>query len=202
MIFDPAGQGADDPIDLRGGARARRRFIGWQTFFDFGGSHTAAVRPNKRIDTKISTPLFHLPLGAIASGAPPTSLMQRNFLRHLTWQIPSGQAIAKAMGQPQLSAADLADLPPISKQLVGSTPLLFYILKEAEVATGGEKLGPVGGRLVCEVFLGLLQLDLNSYLRVQPSWVPTLPARGGAPESFRMADLLTAAGVDPISRGQ
>ena len=31
MIFDPAGEGQTDPIDLRGGARARRRFIGWQT---------------------------------------------------------------------------------------------------------------------------------------------------------------------------
>ena len=31
MIFDPAGDGSNDPVDLRGGARARRRFIGWQT---------------------------------------------------------------------------------------------------------------------------------------------------------------------------
>ena len=37
MIFDPAGEGARDPVDLRGGARAPRRFIGWQTFFNFGG---------------------------------------------------------------------------------------------------------------------------------------------------------------------
>src|SRR5438094_6182362 len=36
MIFDPKGEGQDDPVDLRGGARAPRRFIGWQTFFDFG----------------------------------------------------------------------------------------------------------------------------------------------------------------------
>ena len=38
FIFDPAGQGQLDPIDLRGGARAPRRFIGWQTFFNFGGA--------------------------------------------------------------------------------------------------------------------------------------------------------------------
>ncbi len=36
MVFDPSGEGQADPVDLRGGARARRRFIGWQTFFDFG----------------------------------------------------------------------------------------------------------------------------------------------------------------------
>ena len=75
MIFDPAGQGQDDPVDLRGGARAKRRFIGWQTFFDFGptftdgpGNPNPAIRPNKLIDARISTPLFQLPLAAIASG--------------------------------------------------------------------------------------------------------------------------------------
>ena len=30
----------------------------------------ADMRPNKLIDTAISTPLFHLPLGAIAGSAP------------------------------------------------------------------------------------------------------------------------------------
>ena len=57
MIFDPAGQGQADPVDLRGGAREPRRFIGWETFFDFGvvrirQHHAPAVKPNKRIDTK------------------------------------------------------------------------------------------------------------------------------------------------------
>ena len=42
MIFDPSvKEGDPDPVDLRGGARARRRFIGWQTFFDFGLLRTA-----------------------------------------------------------------------------------------------------------------------------------------------------------------
>ena len=46
FIFDPAGEGQPDPVDLRGGARARRRFIGWQTFFDFGGDqHATCGRP-------------------------------------------------------------------------------------------------------------------------------------------------------------
>jgi hypothetical protein len=33
MVFDPAGEGQPDPVDLRGGARAPRRFIGWQTLW-------------------------------------------------------------------------------------------------------------------------------------------------------------------------
>ena len=202
MIFDPAGEGSIDPVDLRGGARGPRRFIGWQTFFDFGGQYSTFVRPNKRLDTKISTPLFTLPLGAIASGTPPTSLMQRNLVRHLTWQLPSGQAVAQAMRAPQLSTGDLSDLLPVSKSLAGSTPLLYYILKEAEVAEDGQRLGPVGARIIGEVFLGLLQLDPAGYLRIQPNWVPTLPAAGGSPTSFRIIDFLTFARVDPQSRGQ
>ena len=104
LVFDPAASGPD-PVDLRGGCRAPRRFVGWQTFFDFGDGE---VKPNKRIDTKISTPLFDLPLGAIASHDPPTSLPQRNLLRQLTWKLPSGQRLAKEMGTPALSPADLA----------------------------------------------------------------------------------------------
>jgi hypothetical protein len=159
MIFDPAGDNSPDPIDLRGFARAPRRFIGWQTFFDFGGAFSADVRPNKRIDTKISTPLFHLPLGTIPAGTPPTSLMQRNLLRCLTWEIPSGQSIASEMGIPSLSNAELAELQPIRASFVTSTPLFYYILKEAELREDGLRLGPLGGRVVADVFIGLLQLD-------------------------------------------
>ncbi len=57
MIFDPAGEGQADPVDLRGtGTRAPRRFIGWQKFFDFEPNVAPAnkiVRPKKR-STRIS----------------------------------------------------------------------------------------------------------------------------------------------------
>ena len=201
MIFDPAAENPD-PVDLRGFARAPRRFIGWQTFFDFGGSYSSDVRPNKRIDTKVSTPLFQLPLEVIPSGTPPVSLMQRNLLRCLTWMLPSGQRIANEIGIPPLTNNELAELQPIRASFVQSTPLFYYILKEAEVREDGLRLGPVGARIVAEVFIGLLQLDPDSYFSVQPSWVPTLPTHDGTPQSFRMIDLLTFAGVDPTSRGQ
>ena len=44
----------------------------------------------------------------------------------------------------------------------GEAPLWFYILKEAEIVGRGRELGPVGGRIVAEVLVGLLQRDLNS----------------------------------------
>ena len=189
-------------LNSTGGARAPRRFIGWQTFFDFGGTYSADVRPNKRIDTIVSTPLFHLPLGTIFNGMPPDSLMQRNLLRCLTWKLPSGQRIAQEMGIPSLSNAELAELQSIRPSFVTDTPLFYYILKEAQLREDGLRLGPVGARIVAEVFIGLLQLDPDSYFSVQPDWLPTLPTHDGTPQSFRMIDFPTFAGVDPTSRGQ
>src|SRR5438270_2018821 len=104
FVFDNGQNGAADPDDLRGGRRAPRRFIGWQTFFDFGDGQ---VKHNKRIDTHVSTPLFTLPLGAIASHDQPTVLPQRTLLRHLTWSLPSGQSIAAAMNVPALPKQEL-----------------------------------------------------------------------------------------------
>jgi hypothetical protein len=195
FIFDPAGEGQADPVDLRGGRRAPRRFIGWQTFFNFGDGQ---VRPNKRIDRNISTPLFNLPLGAIASGEPPTSLPQRNLLRHLTWSLPSGQQVANAMGWGPLT---LNELSHYGLGLERNTPLWYYTLAEAELIGDGIVLGPMAARIVGEVFIGLLQLDPRSYLRAAPAgWRPTLPSQRAG--TFAMTDLLRWARVDPASRGQ
>jgi hypothetical protein len=214
MIFDEGGEGQADPIDLRGGARAPRRFVGWQTFFDFGptftdgpGNPNPAIRPNKLIDTKISTPLFNLPVGAIAGGVgpgDPVSLPQRNLLRQVTWGMPSGQSIARAMRVPVLPPDDevLKELREYRLNLEESTPLWFYVLREGAVLGNGRNLGPVGGRIVGEVFIGLLQLDRDSYLW-ERGWRPTLPTRSGrVTGDFRMIDFLTFAGVDPTSRGE
>jgi len=183
LIFDPAAADPADPADLRGGVRAPRRFIDWQTFFDFGDGR---VRRNKRIDTALSSVLFNL------MGQPPgtpTSLASRNLLRALTMGVPSGQRVAKAMQLPEIVPSDLQDLEAL--QLHHRTPLWFYILREADVLANGETLGPVGGRIVAEVFLGLLQGDSQSYLRQDPDWTPTY----GSNDEFGFVDLFHTAGV-------
>jgi hypothetical protein len=126
-----------DPNDLRGGKRAARRFVDWQTFFEFGDKRS---RPNKKIDTVLSTALFDLPG---IPGMEPQSLAQRNLLRQLTFGVPSGQSVAKAMGEKPLTSDQLADLKPFG--LDKRTPLWFYVLREAELL--GVVNGQGGGRL-------------------------------------------------------
>jgi hypothetical protein len=191
FIFDPSQEGIPDPEDLRGGSRAPRRYIGWPTFFDFGDGN---VRNPKIIDTKLSTPLFQLPLFAIASGDPPTSLAERNLLRHITWSLPSGQALANRMRVPVVTPDEMAEtgIGDIHPPFLSSTPLWFYVLHEALVQADGLRLGAVGGRIVAEVIIGLLEADRLSVLG-RDRWRPVIPVR----ESPRvcMQDVLDFAGV-------
>lgn len=88
-----------------------------------------------------------------------------------------------------LDRSDLNDVAQLGFDR--STPLWFYILREAQVKADGRMLGPVGSRIVAEVLIGLLQGDKMSFLSQNPCWVPTLGKDG----NFRMADLLKFAGV-------
>lgn len=222
LVFDPSqhpedqgGTPLSDPNDLSGGARASRRFIGWRTFFNFGDGN---VKPNKKIDITISSPLFSLPLRTIPPHTPPVALPQRNLLRHLTWSLPSGQDVARHIGAPVLSADHFTNLAGYGLGLDTRTPLWFYILTEAgatqnstvtlvpsplgpagtPITDTGLMLGPVGGRIVGEVILGLLRADPTSYLSAQPSWRPVLPTRSGTFGTFKMIDFLAYAGVDSL----
>ena len=182
LVFDasiPAGEFNSPPSldrdDLLGGYPAPRRYIGWQTFFDFGDGQ---VKNNKKIDTTISSVLFTLPLPAIAphTQVSPTVLPQRNLLRQLTWSMPSGQAVAAAIGATRLAASDLSEIGAVYAPFQTSTPLWYYALAEAKAMTGGSTLGPVGGRIVAETLIGLLRADPASYLNLFPGFRPFLSA--------------------------
>jgi hypothetical protein len=138
----------------------------------------------KRIDGRLAASLIGLPeqvTGAVDTAAY-RSLAVRDLLRGETTGLPSGETVARLVGVAPLSDDELGQTWP------HGTPMWFYILKEAEHRGDGDRLGPVGGRIVAEVLIGLLRADPASYLSLEPDWEPTLPATGSG---FGMADLLT-----------
>jgi Animal haem peroxidase len=150
--------------------------------FDIPG-HPAAQRA-KRIDGRLAASLIQLPhrVTGTVEGPAYHSLAVRDLLRGQTTGLPSGEAVAKLIGAAPLTADEVEHAWP------GGTPLWFYILKEAQHRGGGDRLGPVGGRIVAEVLIGLLRSDPASYLSLEPDWEPTLPAAG---PDYGLADLIT-----------
>lgn len=171
--------------------------IVWKFFFAIPGLDPPDPEdppPNQArlIDSKLSGPLFTLPSSVVPPPDVLVSLAQRNLLRGKRLGLPSGQRIARQMGVAALSNQQLG--LGNESGWKREAPLWFYILKEAELQQGGVRLAAVGGRIVAEVFLGLLKLDDNSYLSNDPSFRPAPPiAREDG--QFLMGDLLKFAGV-------
>jgi len=183
--------------------------IEWNLFFDFGtrppGKGKKRVQPAYKIDTSLVNPLGQLPPN-IASKFP--SLAERNLLRGLRMGLPSGQDVARKMGLPVIPDSKLKvgkateeDAPEnqlltdISADFTGKAPLWYYILAEAQQAFKKDetpiRLGPVGGRIVGEVFVGLMMGDRFSMLRQDPLWTPDPKfTRDG---NFGIAELLAQA---------
>jgi hypothetical protein len=101
---------------------------------------------------------------------------------------PPGEAIAHRLGVPALTAeeAGLAELG-----WTGETPLWLYILKEAEVLHARDRLGPVGGRIVGDVLVGIIDADPESFRTIDPEWTPTL-LPGRRTGAFGLADILVS----------
>lgn len=131
--------------------------VDWSVFFPLGGSQP---QPSRLVDAKLVPALFDLPDGG-------GSLAFRNLKRGQALGLPSGHDVAKLLRAEALTSAELAGAPE-------PTPLWFYILKESEVRTGGAHLGPVGGRIVGEVLLGLFARDPHAWFSVEPTWQPTI----------------------------
>jgi hypothetical protein len=149
-----------------------------------------------RLDTSLVNPLSKLP--ASVASDPPPSLAARNLLRSWRLGLPSGQRVAhrmkvapladadiligKAVDQPEQPLPNILSVSPVFKN---NCPLWTYILAEAmhhkeavkipvneDVTMNTPRLGPVGGRIVAEVFLGLMFNDKHSLLTLQQNWQP------------------------------
>jgi Animal haem peroxidase len=179
--------------------------IFWPHFFEIPDKTSTPENSARPIDGHLSGPLFDLPETIVPKPKPEdppsvphvTSLAKRNLLRGKMLGLASGQRVAQEMGEEVLSNAQLNERDPQignDPGWGGQAPLWFYILKEAELQHGGKQLGAVGGRIVAEVFVGLLERDKNSYLRVDPAFRPE-PLVAGESGEFGMGDLLKFAGV-------
>lgn len=173
---------------------ADARVVDWRLFFDL--DRDRPPQPTRRINARLVHPLIALPEMVVGRTEIPEfySLAVRDLLRGHALDLPSGEAVAEAMGVEPLTEDELG-LTSLDLGWQGETPLWYYILREGDVREAGQQLGPVGGRIVAEVLLGLIDADPNSYRALNPEWTPEMPAaRVGA---FTMADLLrTAAGYE------
>ena len=145
----------------------------------------------RRIDPYLAEPLSRVPL---PSGL--ALLAEINLERGFEFGLPPGQSVAEVLGVRALTEEELGRGPDgeaiAELGLLHRTPLWYYILKEAAELHGGRHLGPVGGRIVADVFLGLMEFDADSAIR-KPGWRPTLPAEHDC--HFTLADMLRLAGA-------
>jgi hypothetical protein len=174
--------------DLMGFGPVVDRTVDWSTMFDVPGNPPA--QRAKKIDGKLPRSLIELPqaiTGELSERAY-RSLAARDLERGNGTGLPSGERAARLVGATVLTEAELG----LSSQgWTEETPLWLYILREAAVRHDGDRLGELGGRIIGEVLMELIQRDPESYLAVEPDWQPTLPAHEGA---FKLRDLLVPDG--------
>jgi hypothetical protein len=145
------------------------RAVDWTMLFDGGGPKTA--QRAKRIDGRLPRSLIQLPVAITGECEVDEyhSLAVRDLQRGQGVGLPSGEAVARHLGVRPLLPEE------IGLVRVGwnrETPLWYYILREAAVTTSGNRLGPVGGRIVAEVMATLLDRDPASVRYAGPEWQP------------------------------
>jgi hypothetical protein len=172
--------------DLMGfGAVGPGQAVDWLLFFDVDGEQVA--QRAKRLDGRLPQSLIDLPyqISGSAPGSDYASLAIRDLQRGQGMSLPSGETVARHLGVRVLTDEEIG-LRGLGWEI--ETPLWLYILREADVLADGDRLGQVGGRIVGEVILGLIDADPESMRKVDPLWRPTLPSR--KPGEFELIDVL------------
>jgi len=163
-----------DPVplfpDLLGfRAVPRERTVNWTLLFDAPSATTA--QRSKKIDGKLVRALIEMPVAVTGECEIEDyhSLAVRDLQRGQGVGLPSGEAVARHIGSAPLTAEQIGIA---STGWHGETPLWFYILREADACAGGNRLGPVGGRIVTEVLIGLIDADATSFRQAGQKWRP------------------------------
>src|ERR1700728_1649993 len=147
----------------------REHAIDWTLLFDAPGKTTA--QRWRKIDGKLVRALIELPVAMTGECEIEDyhSLAVRDLQRGQGVGLPSGEAVARHIGVTPLTAEQVGIT---STGWQGETPLWYYILREADACTGGHRLGPVGGRIVAEVLVGLIGADPTSFRKNTQEWRP------------------------------
>ena len=130
------------------------------------------------------------------------NLLLRNLLRSEQFKLASGQNYAKKfkiqpLSEDLLKSNDTDGL--LEKTfMTKETPLLLYIMKEAEIYKFGNKLTGLGGMLFTEPIISILNNDKNSYINNNEMWWPVgsdKPSKKWTPiitggNSFTFIDLI------------
>ena len=160
------------------------RRVDWDLFFDTPGARTA--QRAKKIDGKLVRSLIQLPTAITGEMqvADYRSLAMRDLQRGQATTLPSGEALARHLRIPPLSPGEVG-LGDVGWR--GETPLWYYILREADVRAGGNRLGPLGGLIVAEVLIGLLRYDATSLLNAGADWRPNSGGQANLADLFSWA---------------
>ena len=148
--------------------------VDWTRMYDFGAVPGVTTHPRmnftREIDASMALALRTLPefqqMPEVIAMPPEEqqirlSLATRNLLRGRLLRLPSGQECATALGVAGLTSAEVASGPHGAivegNGFHESTPLWYYVLREAKLRHDGNGLGPVGSRILAEVFVGLVE---------------------------------------------
>jgi len=147
----------------------RQHAVDWTLFFD--APEAPPAQRSKKIDGKLVQALIQLPVAVTGDCEIEDyhSLAVRDLQRGQGVGLPSGEAVGRLMGVATLTPEQVG-IAPTGWQ--DETPLWYYILREADVCMGGHRLGPVGGRIVTEVLVGLINADQTSYWQSRQDWRP------------------------------
>lgn len=176
--------------------------VQWEKFLD-GGSNCARL-----IDTRLTASLSNLPGFPEGAG---NRLPILTLLRGYVLSLPTGQAVAAALKLKPAERLTDTDIEAVAAGIPGGaqlgvlraereaeggekwklsarTPLWFYVLAEAAHFNGGQRLGPVGSRLVAGVLVTLARRSKDSILKI-PGLSPTVQPK------FKLEDLMRLARV-------
>ena len=146
-----------------------RQRVDWTLFFD--APHAATAQRAKKIDGRLPGYLIRLPSAITGETEIEEyhSLAVRDLERGHGVGLPSGEAVARHLGVAPLTSDEVGLR---ARGWAGETPLWYYILREAAASSSGDRLGTVGGRIVTEVIVTLLDRDPTSVRFADADWKP------------------------------